>query len=33
VALTAMAFGKAVWVSLILAAVVAMTIGTATWMY
>jgi ABC-type nitrate/sulfonate/bicarbonate transport system permease component len=33
VAIVAMAFGKTVWVGLVLATLVAVTIGTATWMY
>ena len=31
--LAAMAVGKAVWIGLVLMALVAMTVGTATWMY
>jgi hypothetical protein len=32
-AIVAMAFGKIVWVGLVLVTLVAVTIGTATWMY
>jgi hypothetical protein len=31
--LAAMAVGKAVWIGLVLMTLVAMTVGTATWMY
>ena len=33
IALAAMAFGKIVWIGLVLATLAAMAIGTATWMY
>lgn len=33
VAIVAMSFGKIVWVGLVLVTLVAVTIGTATWMY